>query len=147
MMRYNEMWHHFPSNRKWGQSHWSLLLTEEHQSPVLDPAPAFQNHSILIYINSTKSIWFRCRLNYTLQCHVMHPRLRIQTVSSVMVMTCQETHHTAVGTQQFQDLVIIPGQAHGVSGTKVNWKVTWGDRELIKNFHSLICNIIIVSIN
>lgn len=96
---------------------------------ISDPAVPFQHHPVLVHRDRAKGIVIRWSLNHPLQCQVVHSRVFILMVSTVMVVSCHETHHTAVGPYDGQDLIVVPGKADGVCGVRVYREVTWGRRK------------------
>lgn len=56
---------------------------------------------------------------------MVHSRVFVPVVPTVVVVSGHETHHAAVGPYDGQELVKVPGEADGVCGFGVYGYVTW----------------------
>ena len=113
------------------------LVPWKEKHSISDPAIPFQHHPVLVHGDRAKGIVIRRSLNHPLQCQVVHPRVYILMVSTIVVVSCHETHHTAVGPDDGQELVVVPGKADEACGVGVYREVTWKSR---KNMSGIRCS-------
>lgn len=78
-----------------------------------DPPTPFQHHPVLIYRHRAEGVFVRWSLNHPLYCKVVHPRVFVPVVSTVMVVSGHDTHDAAVRAYDGQELVVVPGQTDG----------------------------------
>lgn len=101
-----------------------ILTTWKQKHLIWDPPIPFQHHPVLVHRNRAKGIAVGWSLDHTRYRQVVHSCVLIPAVSSVVFVSSHETHHTAVGAYDGQELVEVPSQTDGVCGLGVYRKVT-----------------------
>lgn len=102
-----------------------ILTTWKQKHFICDPPVPFQHHPVLVHRNRAKGIAVGWSLDHPRYRQVVHSCVFIPAVSSIVFVSSHETHHTAVGAYDGQELVEVPSQADGVCGLGVYRKVTW----------------------
>lgn len=108
---------------------WTVSLWREQKHSILHPALPFQHHPVCIHRDGAEGIAVRGGLDHPVYRHVVYARVFILTVPPVVAVSGHVTHHAAVGPDDGQQLLVVPGQADGVCGAGVHRDVTWTTKQ------------------